>query len=95
MFMSTFIVQIQPYVTGYNVSDGNNRYAGDKRNDIDAVEVYYTTLSGYVYKKAKYRLAPVGKDYYDWQHDNETSGGQDGYAGSFGTSFGKFQLVIE
>ncbi len=77
------------------MSDGNNRYAGDKRNDIDAVEVYYTTLSGYVYKKAKYRLALVGKDYYDWQHDNETSSGQDGYAGSFGTSFGKFQLVIE
>ncbi len=84
-----------PYVTGYNVSDGNNGYAGDKRNDIDAVEVYYTTPSGYIYKKAKYRLAPIGKEYYSWQYDNETSNGQDGYAGNFGTSFGKFQLIIE
>jgi len=84
-----------PYVTGYNVSDGNNGYAGDKRNDIDAVEVYYTTPGGYAYKKAKYRIAPIGKDYYGWQYDNETSGDQDGYAGSFGASFGKFQIVVE
>ncbi len=84
-----------PYVTGYNVADGNNGYAGDKRNDIDAMEVYYTTPSGYICKKAKYRLAPIGKGYYSWQYDNETSNGQDGYAGNFGTSFGKFQLIIE
>ncbi|MDE7308419.1 MAG: hypothetical protein K2N61_07105 [Lachnospiraceae bacterium] len=77
------------------MSDGNNGYAGDKRNDIDAVEVYYTTPSGYICKEAKYRLAPIGKGYYSWQYDNETSNGQDGYAGSFGISFGKFQLIVE
>lgn len=84
-----------PYVTGYNTADGNNGYAGDGRNAIDAVEVYFSTPSGYVVKRAKYRLAPIGKNYYDWQYDNETTNGQDGYAGNFGTTFGKFQLVIE
>lgn len=84
-----------PYVTGYNISDGNNGYAGDCKNHIDAVEVYFTTPDGYVYKKAKYRVAPIGKDYYSWQYDNETCNGMDGYAGLFGKSIGKFQLVIE
>ena len=84
-----------PYVTGYNLSDTINGYAGDCQNDIDAIEVYFITPDGYKYKKAKYRLAPIGKDYYNWQYDNETTNHQDGYAGSFGTSFGKFQLNIE
>lgn len=83
------------YVSGFNTSDGNNGYAGDKRNDIDAIEVYYTTPTGYQYKKAKYRLAPIGRDYYSWQTDNDKGNGMDGYAGNFGTSFGKFQLYIE
>lgn len=84
-----------PYVTGYNSADGNNGYAGDCKNDIDMVEVYYTTPSGYVSKKAKYRVAPVGMNYYSWQYDNEKTNGQDGYAGNKGVSLGKFQLVIE
>ncbi len=84
-----------PYVTGYNLSDTINGYAGDCQNDIDAIEIYFITPEGYKYKKAKYRLAPIGKDYYSWQYDNETTNGQDGYAGSFGTSFGRFQLNIE
>ncbi len=84
-----------PYVTGYNLSDAINGYAGDCQNDIDAIEIYFTTPDGYQYKKAKYRLAPIGKDYYSWQYDNETTNHQDGYAGSFGTSFGRFQLIIE
>ena len=50
-----------PYVTGYNIQDGNNGFAGDLVNDIDMVEIYYTTPAGYVTRKAKYRVAPVGK----------------------------------
>ena len=46
-------------------------------------------------KKAKYRVAPVGGDYYPWQYDDETGSGQDGYAGSFGKGIGKLQIVIE
>ena len=77
------------------MSDGNNGYAGDKRNDIDAVEVYYTTPSGYICKKAKYRLAPVGKGYYSWQYDNETSNGQDGYMqAALGFLLGSSSLLL-
>ena len=84
-----------PYVTGYNIQDGNNGYAGDLVNDIDMVEIYYTTPAGYVTRKAKYRVAPVGKNYYSWQADNETGNGMDGYAGAVGVQLGKLQVVIE
>lgn len=50
-----------PYVTGYHVQDSRNGFAGDLVNDIDMVEIYYTTPAGYVTRKAKYRVAPVGK----------------------------------
>lgn len=84
-----------PYVTGYNIQDGNNGYAGDLVNDIDMIEIYYTTPAGYVTRKAKYRVAPVGKNYYSWQADNETGNGMDGYAGAVGVQLGKLQVVIE
>ena len=84
-----------PYVTGYNIQDGNNGFAGDLVNDIDMVEIYYTTPAGYVTRKAKYRVAPVGKNYYSWQADNETGNGMDGYAGAAGVQLGKLQIVLE
>ena len=84
-----------PYVTGYNIQDGNNGFAGDLVNDIDMVEIYYTTPAGYVTRKAKYRVAPVGKNYYSWQADNETGNGMDGYAGAAGVQLGKLQITIE
>lgn len=85
-----------PYVTGCNWSDVNNGYAGYPGAVIDAVEVYYDTpadiAAKYGYQKAQYRVAPIGGGYYPWQFDNETGGGQDGYAGCFGIAFDKFQL---
>ena len=84
-----------PYVTGCNVNDAVNGYAGNGL-EIDAVEVYYYTPDSIrPYKKAKYRVAPVGGSYYPWQYDNETGNGQDGYAGAFGKPIGKLQIVIE
>ena len=83
-----------PYVTGYDANDHVNGYAGNGQ-PIDALEVYYTTPNGMAVKKAKYRVAPCGGDYYGWQYDNETGGGQDGYAGVFGKAIGKVQIVIE
>lgn len=83
------------YVTGYNPGDPNNGYAGDGRNDIDAIEVYYTTPDGYIYRVAKYRVAVKGVDYYSWQRDNETSNGQDGYAGCLGKPIVKLQVTTE
>ena len=86
-----------PYVKGYDTSDDENGYAGDKK-PIDAVEIYYNTPSDVVkshgYLKAKYRVAPIGGGYYSWQYDNETSGGQDGYAGYTGKAIDRFQLTL-
>ncbi len=48
-----------PYVTGCNINDAVNGYAGNGL-EIDAVEVYYYTPDSIrPYKKAKYRVAPV------------------------------------
>ncbi len=86
-----------PYVTGYNISDHENGYAGDKKL-IDAVEVYYETPAEIVnkrgYLKAKYRVSPIGGSYYDWQYDEEKTGGQDGYAGLFGKTIDRFQITL-
>lgn len=84
-----------PKVTGYNINDYNNGYAGNGKA-IDAVRVYYNTpadyASKYGYQKAQYRVSPVNANYYAWQYDNETGGGQDGYAGAFGKAIDRFQL---
>ena len=82
-----------PYVTGYNIKDSVNGYAGSGKV-IDAIEVYYNTPSDIVknsgYKKAKYKI-----NNYSWQLDNENNKCMDGYAGSFGVTATKFQIVIE
>lgn len=79
-----------PYVTGYDINEHNNGYAGNG-SIIDAIEVYYNTPDSIrPYKKAKYKV-----NSYDWQYDNEKGNGQDGYAGAFGVNATKFQIVIE
>lgn len=84
-----------PYVTGCNISDSSNGYAG-MGTPIDAVEINYNTPDSIrPYKKAKYRVAPCGGSYYAWQLDGETTNGQDGYAGSFGNKIAKLQVCIE
>lgn len=83
-----------PYVTGYNISDAKNGYAGTGK-PIDAIEVYYYTPDGMTVKKAKYRVSPIKGNYWPWQYDNEKDDSQDGYAGSFGQQIDRFQIVIE
>lgn len=79
-----------PYVTGYNIGDKKNGYAGNG-NIIDCVEVYYYTPNNIrPYKKAKYKI-----NNYPYQYDNEKTKGQDGYAGVYGVSATKFQITIE
>lgn len=84
-----------PIVKGYDIGDHDNGYAGNGKV-IDAVRVYYNTPKDYAlkygYRKARYRVAPIGKNYYPWQCDTETGNGQDGYAGTFGVAFDRFQL---
>ena len=88
-----------PWVTGYNWRDHNNGYAGDGKV-IDAIRVYYSTPSDLVcnggYREAKYRISPIGGvGYYDWQIDDSTKNGMDGYAGAFGKAIDKVQICIE
>lgn len=79
-----------PYVTGCNINDFNNGYAGNG-TPIDRLEVYYYTPN-YIrpYKKAKYKV-----NNFDWQYDNEKTNGQDGYAGAKGVVATKIQIIIE
>jgi N-acetylmuramoyl-L-alanine amidase len=79
-----------PYVTGYNINNSMNGWAGNNLA-IDLIEVYYNTPGNIrPYKKAKYKV-----NNYDWQYDNETKNGQDGYAGAKNVAATKFQIVIE
>lgn len=79
-----------PYVNDYNIKDKINGYAGNG-NIIDCVEVYYYTPNNIrPYKKAKYKIND-----YPYQYDNEKKNGQDGYAGVYGVTATKFQIIIE
>ena len=86
-----------PWVTGYNTSDHTNGYAGNGKA-IDAVQVYYSTPSDVVYSlgyyKAKYVVSPLKNGFYSYQYDTETGNGQDGYAGSYGKTIDRFQILL-
>lgn len=80
-----------PFVTGYDINDFNNGFAGDGVNVIDCVECYYYTPNDIrPYKKAKYKV-----NNYPYQYDNEKTKGQDGFAGVYGVIATKFQITIE
>lgn len=80
-----------PFVTGYDINDFNNGFAGDGVNAIDCVECYYYTPHDIrPFKKAKYKV-----NNYPYQYDNEKTNGQDGFAGVYGVSATKFQITIE
>lgn len=81
-------------ITGWNYKDYINGYAGngnpaEKGDAIDGVKMYYRTptdvANKYGYYKAAYRVHLLGGGWLDWQYDIETTNGQDGYAGIFGT----------
>ena len=79
-----------PFVSGCNWNDEDNGYAGIGLV-IDAVQVIYHPPVG-SNQKAQYRISPVKRGYYSWQYNDETGGGQDGYAGAFGVPMDRFQL---
>lgn len=87
-----------PYLTfsdSYDLNDLNYGVLGDG-SPIQAVELYYYTPDGYVYKKIHYRVSSSeSKEYYAAQVDNEKSKSMDGYAGKIGTFVDKFQAWIE
>ena len=87
-----------PYLTfgsSYNLNDLKNGVLGNG-HPIDAVEIYYYTPDGYLYKKAVYRVSDIDHNtFYSAQYDNEKGNGMDGYAGAFEAAMDKFQFWIE
>lgn len=84
-----------PFVTGYDKNDFNNGYAGDGRTPIDAIRAVFLTPDGYIYKYLHYRVSAEGNSgFYSEQIDDQTSNGQDGYAGCLGKFIDKVQFWI-
>ena len=82
---------------GYTASFGKIYSNGE---EIDAIRVYYITPKSILnntgeYLKAKYHVSAVNSDYFGYQYDNETSNGQDGYAGIIGRSIDRIQIKLE
>lgn len=88
-----------PKVSGYDIDDYENGYAGNG-SKIDAVRIYYNTPKNIAdklgkYLVAKYRVSPLNSGYFDWQYDDQTSSGQDGYAGLFGNNIDRLCITLE
>ena len=78
------------WVTGYNINDYMNGYAGNGYT-IDCIQIYYETPSDIrPYKYAKYKV-----NNYDWQVDTQTGSGMDGFAGNYGYAMYKLWVNIE
>ena len=80
-----------PWVTGCNINDSNNGYAGIKGKVIDAVQVEFSGVSDF---KATYRVRKQGAGFWDWQHNTEKDSSQDGYAGVIGAKIDGLQITL-
>lgn len=90
-------------ITGWNYKDYINGYAGSGNPaqngaSIDAIKMYYKTpqniVSKYGYYKVAYRVHLINGSWLDWQYDTDTTNGQDGYAGIFGTIIDGVQVKL-
>ncbi len=78
------------WISKYDINNKQTGWAGNN-GIIDAIQIYYYTPDNVrPFKRAKYKV-----NNFDWQYDDETSNGQDGYAGLFGTNMTKFQIEIK
>lgn len=79
-----------PYVTGYDINNSMNGWAGNNLA-IDLIEVYYNTPGNIrPYKKIYYRV-----DNLPWQTDNDKNSKMDGYAGIIGKNITKLEMYIK
>lgn len=79
-----------PFVTGYDINDFNNGFAGDGVNAIDCVECYYYTPNNIrPYQYAYYKVND-----YPYQKDLIKGNGFDGFGGVKGVPMTKFQIYI-
>ncbi len=81
-----------PWVTGYDINDDINGYAGIKGKVIDAIQVEFDGVGDY---KATYRVRKQGQSkFLDWQYNTEEDSRQDGYAGIFGEKIDGLQITL-
>ena len=79
-----------PKVTGYDINESSNGYAGDGKV-IDAIRVYYNTPDDIrPYKKVKYRINGL-----PWMYDNEKDASGDDFAGIMGQDAYRLEIIIE
>ena len=81
-----------PWVSGYDIKDDINGYAGIKGKVIDAIQVEFSGVGDY---KATYRARKQGKNkFMPYQHNTEKDSSQDGYAGVFDTKIDGLQITL-
>ena len=81
-----------PWVTGYDIDDDVNGYAGIKGKVIDGLQVEFEGVGDY---KATYRARKQGKNkFMPYQHNTENDSSQDGYAGVIGTKIDGLQITL-
>ena len=81
-----------PWVSGYDIKDDINGYAGIKGKVIDAIQVEFSGVGDY---KATYRARKQGKNkFMPYQHNTEHDTEQDGYAGVIGTKIDGLQITL-
>lgn len=81
-----------PWVTGYNVKDDDNGYAGIGK-PIDALQIEYKNAAGDNFK-VRYRLSAVNRSWYPTQVGTSTSNGMDGFAGELGVKADRLQIRL-
>ncbi|WP_323135416.1 N-acetylmuramoyl-L-alanine amidase family protein [Caproicibacterium sp. BJN0003] len=83
-----------PWVTGYDINDDNNGYAGNGQ-EIDAIEVYYYSPAGMCpLRCAHYKVSPNLQSWYEEQIDDNTGDGMDGFSGKYGNTIDRFQMTV-
>ena len=81
-----------PWVSGYDIKDDINGYAGIKGKVIDAIQIEFSGVGDY---KATYRARKQGKNkFMPYQHNTEHDTEQDGYAGVFDTKIDGLQITL-
>jgi len=80
-----------PWVTGYDIDDDVNGYAGIKGKVIDGLQVEFEGVGDF---KATYRVREQGAGFWDWQHNTEKDSSQDGYAGLLDTKIDGLQITL-
>ena len=77
-------------VTGCDINDYYNGYAGNGK-EIDCIRIYYNTPNDIrPFKRAKYRVNNL-----PWQYDDEYDKNNENFAGEYGKSAVKLEIIIE